>query len=207
MKWATIKVSYVSIKNIFKKRLNILDEKISIFSNTANVKRKTIDSSGIWFRTFGNTGQRLYQLSYRVPAWNGVFIRLMPMTIKYMSIHVQHIDENISQCKIFLSQVCPLILLSDFIDKIRVLNCKLHSFLKDVKASKLAKLFSPRSVSSNSTGSANERNLVFTIPPDLPLSDPEICSCERSQVCSQLRASWFVLRQGKYRSFFPPFTS
>ena len=102
-----------------------------------------------------------------------MFIRLMPMTIKYMSIHVQHIDMNISQCKIFLSQVCPPILLSDFIDKIRVLNSKLYSFLKDVKASKLAKLFGPRSVSSDSTGSANESNLVFTILPDLPLSDPE----------------------------------
>ena len=54
-----------------------------------------------------------------------------------------------------------------------MLNSKLYSFLKDVKASKLAKLFGPRSVSSHSTGSANESNLVFTIPPDLPLSDPE----------------------------------
>ena len=97
----------------------------------------------------------------------------MRMTIKSMSIHVQHIDENISQCKIFLSQVCPPVLLSDIIDKIRVLNSKLYSFLKDVKASKLGKLFGPRSVSSHSTGSANESNLVFTIPPDLPLSDPE----------------------------------
>ena len=96
----------------------------------------------------------------------------MRMTIKSMSIHVQHIDENISHCKIFLSQVCPPILLSDIIDKIRVLNSKLYSFLKDVKA-KLAKLFGPRSVSSHSTGSANESNLVFTIPPDLPLSDPK----------------------------------
>ena len=90
-----------------------------------------------------------------------------------MSIHVQHIDENISQCKIFLSQVCPPILFSDIIDKIRVLNSKLHSFLKDVKASKLPKLFGARSFSSDSTGSANESNLVFIIPPDLPLSDSE----------------------------------
>ena len=60
--------------------------------------------------------------------------RLMRMTIKSMSIHVQHINENISQCKIFLSQVCPPILLSDIIDKIRVLNSKLHSFLKDVSS-------------------------------------------------------------------------
>ena len=97
----------------------------------------------------------------------------MRMTIKSMSIHVQHIDANISQCKIFLSQVCPPILLSDIIDKIRVLNSKLYSFLKNVNASKLAKLFGPRSDSSDSTGSANESNLVFTIPPDLPLSDPE----------------------------------
>ena len=37
----------------------------------------------------------------------------------------------------------------------------------------MAELFSPRSVSSDSTGSANESNLVFTIPPDLSLSDPE----------------------------------
>ena len=51
-----------------------------------------------------------------------------------------------------------------------VLNSKLYSFLKDIKASKL---FGPRSVSSHSTGSANESNLVFTIPPDLPLSDPK----------------------------------
>ena len=55
--------------------------------------------------------------------------RLMRMIIKALSIHVQHIDENISQCIIFLSQVCPPILLSDIIDKIRVLNSKLHSFL------------------------------------------------------------------------------
>ena len=34
-------------------------------------------------------------------------------------------------------------------------------------------MFGPRSVSSDSTGSANESNLVFTIPPDLSLSDPE----------------------------------
>ena len=32
-------------------------EKNSRFSNTANyVNRKTVDSSGIWTRTFGNTG-------------------------------------------------------------------------------------------------------------------------------------------------------
>ena len=125
------------------------------------------------------------------------------------SIHVQHIDGNILQCEIFCSQVCPPILLSDIIDKIRVLNSKLYSFLQDVKASKLAKLFGPRSVSSDSTGSANEINLVFTIPPDLPLSDPErsICPCERSQVNSQLRANWFLLHHGRYRNFFPPFTS
>ena len=54
-----------------------------------------------------------------------------------------------------------------------MLNSKLYSFLKDVKASKLAKLFGPRSVSSHSTGCANESILVFTISPDLPLSDPE----------------------------------
>ena len=65
----------------------------------------------------------------------------MRMTIKSMSIYVQHIDENISQYKIFLSQVCTPILLSDIIDKIRVLNSKLHSFLTDVKVSKLTKLF------------------------------------------------------------------
>ena len=97
--------------------------------------------------------------------------------------------------KVFLSQVCPPILLSDIIHKIRVLNSKLYSFLKDVKASKLAKLFGARSVSSHSTGSANESNLVFTIPPDLAFVWPrEICPCERSQVCSQLRPYWFVLR-------------
>ena len=62
-------------------------------------------------------------------------------------------------------------LLSEIIDKIRVLNSKLYSFLQDVKTSKL---FGPRSVFSDSTaGSANEINLVFTIPSDLPLSDPE----------------------------------
>ena len=65
-----------------------------------------------------------------------------------MYSHVQHTDENISQCKIFLSQVCPPILLSDMIDKIRVLN-SIYSFLEDVKASKLAKLFGARSVSSD----------------------------------------------------------
>ena len=37
----------------------------------------------------------------------------------------------------------------------------------------MAKLFGPRSVSSDSTASANGSNLVFTIPPDLPLSEPE----------------------------------
>ena len=37
----------------------------------------------------------------------------------------------------------------------------------------MAKLFGPRSFSLDSTGSANESNLVFTIPPDLSLSDPE----------------------------------
>ena len=57
--------------------------------------------------------------------------------------------------------------------KIRVLNSKLYSFFKDVKASKLVKLFDLRSVSSGSIGPANEINQVFTIPPDLPLSDPE----------------------------------
>ena len=44
------------------------EEKISWFSNTAliNVKRKTVDSSVIWTRTFENTGSPLYQLSYQV---------------------------------------------------------------------------------------------------------------------------------------------
>ena len=53
----------------------------------------------------------------------------MHLTIKSISIHVQHIDENISQCKIFLSQVYAPILLSGIIDKIRVLNSKFYLFL------------------------------------------------------------------------------
>ena len=75
----------------------------------------------------------------------------------------------------FISEICTPILLSDIIDKIRVLNCKLYSFLKHVKASKLVKFFDPGSVSSDTTGTANESNIfiVFTIPPDLPLSHPE----------------------------------
>ena len=49
------------------------EEKISWFSNTANVNRKTGDSRGIWTRIFGNTCLPLYQLSYRVTG-NGVLI-------------------------------------------------------------------------------------------------------------------------------------
>ena len=43
------------------------------FSNTANVNRKTVDSSGIWTRTFENTCPSLYQLNYRVTG-NGVLV-------------------------------------------------------------------------------------------------------------------------------------
>ena len=46
------------------------------------------------------------------------------MTIKSMSIHAKHINENIWRCNIFLSHVCPLILLSDIIDKIRMLHMR-----------------------------------------------------------------------------------
>ena len=76
--------------------------------------------------------------------------------------------------KTLLSQVCPPILITDVIDKIRVLNSKLYTFLKDTKASKSAKLLGTRLVSYNYTGYVNRDNLVFTIQPDLPLSDPEI---------------------------------
>ena len=61
------------------------------------------------------------------------FRRLMRMTIESMSAHVEHLDEDISQCKTFLSQVRPPILITDVIDKIRVLNSKLYAFLKTPK--------------------------------------------------------------------------
>ena len=42
----------------------LYEEKISWFSNTANVSTKTVGSSVIWTRTFRNTGPPLYKLCY-----------------------------------------------------------------------------------------------------------------------------------------------
>ena len=127
----------------------------------------------------------------------------MRITIKSMSVCKQHIDENISHCKTFLSQVCPPILFTAIIAKIRLLNSKLCSFLYGMKASKLAELMGSSTSSSQSINSSSDDSLVVTIPSDLPLSDSE-----RSVLAKGLKfvpnsqAHWYISVKEDTEAFF-----
>ena len=58
-KWSIDTHSYIYC-TLHSTTFLVHEEKNSWFSDTANVKRKTVNSSGIWTRTFGKTGPPFY---------------------------------------------------------------------------------------------------------------------------------------------------
>ena len=96
---------------------------------------------------------------------------VMRATIRAMSVKLEHINKNISNCISQLSNTCPSILANSIRLIIHSLNSKLFHFLKDVKTNKFVQLtgVQPKTRSSSVPTKYN----VVSIPQDLPLSQTE----------------------------------